>query len=1022
MIALDSQAVESQQLRLGNQTKNYHCGFLRVLTALKKQVSKERLLLMEAGTIRSKRRVAMARRQDILQKLCNEIDNMSMAEQECYTLHNDYESMRYHQARILTDYVQYTEERLGVQKDKLLLRMTGFARNVIDDIQEERELPRNSKSHNMVFMLQGCSLKLTSDGILPRTDHVDTLFEHLDSEPVLDPIVLLNGLQLLDLLSSQLWGQSKSSQKDEQRQIVHKLLRLIPYAFTFIRTWSKDNFEIISIFVVQVFQTLRNVLNILQVLGSISSGVLGNTDTTTSAAGGKSYRACDSSASMGPGATFGSLTFNHTVSTASNDNSSMPSEHSTYHYAWSDSRVLPASGVGGGSNNTNNATSSRYMDEDLATDVILWLKTFKYAKLGFFEPLSEDIVNSGVSVEVNILNTFCTQDTMVDLVAGDRPPRQVWLQEEVVRELSLLLPLGSPLMVNILHTAETLTHILADVQAKTAARVAAEEAAAANAPVALEKAASTLMGLGNNSNSMANVLGGSPSRLVHKISVTNAGIMTDSIGNMGANVSTGANASSIPAAPTGPTIPSVPIFGTPAHGLILAALELAQLSSGRLAVRLGPQGCPVGVASDRIRFLRAADKEVGAALHCAMTAFSYGLLEQTAFNILKHGYDLAVHRFQSYFFVSAWLQCTIAAVLVVIEREVVPEDTFHKGVREMTHILRRHEHAKSAVPTRATKLTSPISGGVRLQPFSLNKAPLGVINKNAVPITRIQEPALSLPLATSFCTRADLVLFHSDSILRIMSVTAQLRHILTVVHAGMMLIRLLTRDLFMKRIRVEEIMEVPLLCLLIPMLDLKTALELENGRDKDSDGERGLPEKSIQDVSLATTASNPVTPEASLFEASDFQTVGTEPSTPTNSKPTTPLDGGSSIISGGSQFGRPASRGGGGSVPLVPQYWKDWTANNWELELTGGDGYPSQRMTFVSLLTHVGEAHLQSPEVMEQLLLLVDHLTQKSQVCKFLLVDNGMPLVVQRVLSSQTDNVYMIALSEICSEALEVRV
>jgi hypothetical protein len=106
----------------------------------------------------------------------------------------------------------------------------------------------------------------------------------------------------------------------------------------------------------------------------------------------------------------------------------------------------------------------------------------------------------------------------------------------------------------------------------------------------------------------------------------------------------------------------------------------------------------------------------------------------------------------------------------------------------------------------------------------------------------------------------------------------------------------------------------------------------------------------------------------------------------------------------------------------VPQFWKDWTAQHLESEFTEGEGYPSQRMTFLSYLTYVGETHLQSREVVEQLLLLVDHLIHKSQVCKFQLVDNGMPLVVHRICSGQTDNVYMMALSEMCSENMELKI
>lgn len=135
-------------------------------------------------------------------------------------------------------------------------------------------------------------------------------------------------------------------------------------------------------------------------------------------------------------------------------------------------------------------------------------------------------------------------------------------------------------------------------------------------------------------------------------------------------------------------------------------------------------------------------------------------------------------------------------------------------------------------------------------------------------------------------------------------------------------------------------------------------------------------------------------------------------------------------VSAFSRASSAAERGGGsrsgsrghGQVPLVPQYWKAWVATHLEEAFTNGEGYPSQRLTFVGFLVHVGETHLQSKEVVEQMLLMVDHLVFKSQVCKFQLVDHGMPLVVHRIRSGQSDNVYMMALSEVVAEDLELKI
>jgi hypothetical protein len=280
-----------------------------------------------------------------------------------------------------------------------------------------------------------------------------------------------------------------------------------------------------------------------------------------------------------------------------------------------------------------------------------------------------------------------------------------------------------------------------------------------------------------------------------------------------------------------------------------------------------------------------------------------------------------------------------------------------------------------ASPAASMKFSASIKGSVKMM-----KEPLGVIPKVVKAISTVQSMSMLYPFSTSFCQRDELIKYMSEAALRIMT----------------------------------------------PVLDLKTCMELEMGKDKDSDDEREkekLGEPSIQDMTVRTPETG-FSPETSLFENSAM--------TPPGTAPASPLDAEGSYMSGTSFFSTssaPSGAGGGGSrgssrsaVPLVPQYWSDWVLNNLEKEFTNGDGYPTQRMTFTGFLQYVGEAHLQSKDAMEQLLLLLDHLINKSQVCKFNLVDNGLPLVVHRILSSQIDNVYMIALSEYVSEQLELKI
>jgi hypothetical protein len=1056
IISLDSQAIESQQVRMANTTKANHAGMLRIIQALQKEMAAQRLLYLQAGTVRSKRRVILARRQDIIDKLSCEIDTMSMSCLEAHTLQTEFEQMRYHHARGLTDYVQYTEERLAVQKEKALIRMTGFAKNVIDDVNEEPGLPRGNRSHPVVHMLQTCMLHLASDGILPRNDHVDSLFQNLDEGPI-DHVVMFNAMQLLDVLCSQNWAHGKNQQIDEQRSVVHRLIKLIPYAFTFVRTWNEDNCVRISLFVTQLFQTLRSTLNILQILGSVSTGTLPPPSNASNNRQSRDF----GGASVG--ATFGSLTYGHSVSTASHDNSSTPYEAAVHYFEWCDSSA-------------GSSSNAAYTDADLAADVTLWLKTFKYAKLGYFDAAEAE--------HTTILNTFCAPHVRVPSSLNRstcRAPPTV--QAYVTRELSIVLSLGSTLTTHAVQCAEMVTHLLVAHQEKASQRpAAAAGAAAAAASAALS--ADKDRGEGGMQDSAVTLGTGMSQRPARRLSSMMAALPQLS-----------ADTSALKG-PSPDIIPSVSAFGTAAHALLLAAMELGLLSAGRYASRMGPQGCTAGIAFTLMRFLKAADAEVGAALRCAMLSFSLGLPEKVAFSILRHGYDLAVHRWSSYFFVLPWLHCTLAAVLWCIEKEVITGEVHARGVHEIRNRLKRAETLASttAAPAPATT-TSSAPGASNMQQhgplrasvgqlnsllptssklmFGKAREPPSVIPKVVKAISTVKNAALVCPTNSAFCTREEVVQHANDAALRIMTVAGHLRHLMSVVHVALLLVRLLLRDLFMRRLRIEELMEIPLLTLLIPVLDLQTALAMETTA-KDSDDEREkekeLAEQSIQDLTLRTPETGAVSPEPSLWENSA--------TTPPSSLPATPLDAESSYMSGnatavvvyyvwracitpvlhslicrddtaslsllctnpytylvlrwsGTSFfskGSGAERGGGSrsgsrsAVPLVPQFWKDWTAQHLESEFTEGEGYPSQRMTFLSYLTYVGETHLQSREVVEQLLLLVDHLIHKSQVCKFQLVDNGMPLVVHRICSGQTDNVYMMALSEMCSENLELKI
>ncbi|KAJ1432295.1 hypothetical protein B484DRAFT_447881 [Ochromonadaceae sp. CCMP2298] len=134
----------------------------------------------------------------------------------------------------------------------------------------------------------------------------------------------------------------------------------------------------------------------------------------------------------------------------------------------------------------------------------------------------------------------------------------------------------------------------------------------------------------------------------------------------------------------------------------------------------------------------------------------------------------------------------------------------------------------------------------------------------------------------------------------------------------------------------------------------------------------------------------------------------------------------------GDSVGFPESRGGsrGGSsggvssvssktgVPSAENYWSAWQAQHLVEQMGGGHGHRAH-ITWVGFLEYVGETHGQSVHVQEQLLLSLEHIGCSSATCKYLLVDQGLPLVAQRIRDAG-GGLYMTALAEVCVDLLGV--
>jgi len=74
--------------------------------------------------------------------------------------------------------------------------------------------------------------------------------------------------------------------------------------------------------------------------------------------------------------------------------------------------------------------------------------------------------------------------------------------------------------------------------------------------------------------------------------------------------------------------------------------------------------------------------------------------------------------------------------------------------------------------------------------------------------------------------------------------------------------------------------------------------------------------------------------------------------------------------------------------------------------------------TLTSMMFYCGDTHMQSTEIVEQLLLLIDHLGRISFLCRVTLLERGIERIMNRVIDTNNHNTYLMALVACCNETL----
>ncbi len=99
----------------------------------------------------------------------------------------------------------------------------------------------------------------------------------------------------------------------------------------------------------------------------------------------------------------------------------------------------------------------------------------------------------------------------------------------------------------------------------------------------------------------------------------------------------------------------------------------------------------------------------------------------------------------------------------------------------------------------------------------------------------------------------------------------------------------------------------------------------------------------------------------------------------------------------------------------------EWYLKTINKKIEENDIFPTPCFNLVETIVFVGETHIQSSDVLEQLLLLIYQLGVYSNLAKLSMVENGVRRIVQRILDMQSKGeVYVTTLAAMCLEVVYV--
>lgn len=198
-MSLDYTAIDAIETRTMAKVRNYPDGLARIIGALKSEVKTEarKAKQISKSFSRLKREVLIAKHRDYI-GLCNtNLERLYMSKQDNHELVVTHYEGRERYGVLLASFVQREEETMSTQKDKLLMRLKGFSKTIVDNLHDATTQHDKLRTtlNSIAYKLDVLSKNLVSAHIVPEIWRIAEFFEHIR-----EPIILVKMLQFLEVL------------------------------------------------------------------------------------------------------------------------------------------------------------------------------------------------------------------------------------------------------------------------------------------------------------------------------------------------------------------------------------------------------------------------------------------------------------------------------------------------------------------------------------------------------------------------------------------------------------------------------------------------------------------------------------------------------------------------------------------------------------------------------------------------------------------------------------------------------